>query len=136
MGKTQYKRTCESEKPQRHVTQNGKVEKDVERICRQKTKDNLAICFWCLKDVPLHRYSRHARFCKVRKCAYYKCYVCDGVKVTYRTHSSKDCVDSDEKDKVICNVCECVTWKRNWDQHSQKKCHVLYDNCTCDTVVQ
>jgi len=101
---------------------------EVERIHRKKM-DKFGICFWCLKYVFLSRYSRHTQLCSVRGLARNTCCQCGGGKVTHRNCS--------EKFKVVCNLCENIIKKENWDKHSTKcEKNRFPFHCTCVTVTQ
>ena len=93
---------------------------------KDKKKRKVCICFWCLKNVPLSIYSKHAKFCIVRILARNTCCECGGLEVTHR-----NC--SDEL-KVVCNLCEMWINKYNWDKHSEKCGMISFQfHCICKT---
>jgi len=96
------------------------------RLTQKKPR---GICPWCLKNLRLSRYPGHTRYCKVRLSTRNTCCECGGGKVTHRNCS--------EKFKVVCNLCENIFKKENWDKHSTKcEKNRFPFHCTCETVTQ
>ena len=100
---------------------------EVERIHREKM-EMFGICVWCLRYYPLSKYSNHTSICRVRRLMAYPCSVCGGVKMTNRRG---------KKFHVLCNLCEHVIFKSNWDNHASKCGKKFFQfHCTCKTVLQ